>query len=349
MASYERSFRSSAKEIITKKHKLRKKLSWLAKCARTLAMAGMLGGLGAGGIEYGLEKITETKDQAQYEQTISAEAQKQEAEAEKLFGDNLKEGLKLFDAKPNDLLAANPSAHEPETETTEKTFVGSIATKEGQLDANIMRGIVQETFPKGWINNEIERIEFEEKEEYIEYEGVKSRALATCYRNGRQNNKQKDEIIFHKAAERTAPYDLVHTISHEVAHANDWVSDNEMTITEKTALAVKIGRRVGASNRFMSSYVESIQYENDDKRTRYYRTMEYWAVICEQFFKDATKLHVEDYKIIAAHIRKTDPNFSWVAAAKRRQELVFQLVHEQSQRIEQNSATGNVMSSPDQQ
>lgn len=327
-------------------HRHQRGLKQLAMFARSLVLGGMIGGLGAGGIRYGLEKVAETKYQAQFEQT--ADMTTQEIKIKELFGTyypsanemaksifeqkkrDPREGLRLlFGAKPDNLLA-NESAQEPETEQTERTLVGAIPTKEGQLDAMIVNKIVQETLPKGWLNNEVERIEYEDVEQDVDYEGIKNKALASCYGNGRLNNKRKTEIIFYAGSKRTSLDYVVGAINHEVAHANDWESDNEMTVAEKAALALKIGQRLKAKDRFMSSYVESIEYKNNKKKTRYLKATEYWAEICAQYFEDATRLNIKDYQIVDAHIRKTDPSFNWITAAVRRREITRQVAIRQA-------------------
>ncbi len=322
-------------------------LRQLNKWARVFVLSGLIGGSGAGGVRYGLDWLIEKEYRPQIEMAKKFDLTKQDRKRVlELFGryypfylkekeitenvsadiarkrDDPKEGLRLLlGQKPEQLV--RPPSGEKETAETEKTMVHSIPTGDGLLEATAIDQILQETLPKGWVNNEVEKVTYEERD-----------GRATCYRNGVNNDKRKAEIVFRIYSRTCSLEHVVGVLGHEHAHANDWESDNEMTTVERVALILKIAERLETDDRFQSSYVEAINYENDPQRTRYTKAVEYWAVICQWYFSNADMLSIEDFKIVDSHIRKTDPKFNWVTAAARRLEIIRQMMLRQKAQVQ---------------
>ena len=143
-------------------------------------------------------------------------------------------------------------------------------------------------------------------------------ALATL----EPDRSSRASIVFYKCSREHSREQIINAIAHEVAHSNDWNLDNEMTHKERVDLLLKIFERVNSEDRFMSSYVEGI-VDSDKKREAFLKVREYWAVICAQYFSDASKLNIKDAELIEGHIKRTDPEFNWGEKATRRLNLAY--------------------------
>jgi hypothetical protein len=203
----------------------------------------------------------------------------------------------------------------PETDQTPKTTVEALNTKDGPLSKERFEQIL-ETYPKGWVYNEIGAFQINNFNKAMTYKGTSGNTLADSY----PDSKYRIQINFYKIAEKQEGKCIVRTIGHEVAHTNDWCSDNEMTALERAALILKVYQRMLEKDHFKSSYVESIN-EDDKKENDYYKTREYWAVICEEYFADPNKLNKKDFDLVDAFVKKTDPTFDVMAAKKKRENL----------------------------
>lgn len=123
------------------------------------------------------------------------------------------------------------------------------------------------------------------------------------------SGEERSEIIFNDEIMKN--YSLNHIFDilyHEIAHANDWGCDAEMSDEERLELLYRVAERFQAPDRYHSNYVESIQ--GSDKQLEVGRkALEYWAKICEVYFSDPDRLHIKDFQLVDDQVRKTDPNF----------------------------------------
>ncbi len=102
--------------------------------------------------------------------------------------------------------------------------------------------------------------------------------------------------------------ELLETLAHEIGHANDWDSDNSLSAEDRFDLLLAVSNRVRSKDRFMSSYVESIN--NDDNKIELYnKCVEYWAEIYSAYILRPSMLNYEDFKIVDALVKKADPDF----------------------------------------
>lgn len=327
------------------KEKKKESLKKLAKLARNFVLAGVLGGTLGAGLRFGvIEQIGETKHQQQYERIEDLKKwtssnllpdfkkfEKLDDAQKEAFGDNFNwigekhRVRELANTPTEDYLVLN--INEPwskhETDNTERTVATAIQLEEGAIEGEDIQQILQETFPIGWVNNEVGAIRQSDETQHTHYQhlgGIKYKALASCYRQGVGKDKEKTEIVYHGDAKTEFTGNLIDSFSHEIAHANDWVSDNEMSTLERVNLLLKIYKRLKSPDRYLSYYVESIQGK-DLKEQNYNRAVEYWAEISEQYFKDASRLHIDDFRLVDGHIRKTDPNFNWKTAMEKRNQI----------------------------
>lgn len=103
-------------------------------------------------------------------------------------------------------------------------------------------------------------------------------------------------------------------ITHEAAHAHDWLSDNAMTTTERINLLLRVVERVQAPDRYKSAYVEGI-IMSDAQTTLAVKAQEYFAVISAATMGGSPKeetpagLQHIDSEIAQSVIRKHDRNF----------------------------------------
>lgn len=329
-----------AAEVLPEKRN--RTLNKIKEMARTLVMVGMTSGLAAGTVSaQGIEK-----DQGfdfvkwygkQYERIYKLESK--DAKLRELYGDNyftsaafhkesVERGAKRFVNtetasrqyfRPVDSFEIR--VYPGETKDTEKALTQTVEFKDGDLSAKILSEIL-ETYPKGWVNNEIESVT--QEEQAVENEDSGSREGWVTVAGARVSRAGKKKLVFYKVpmSEKPAEY-VVETLGHEIAHGNDWFSDNEMNDEERADLALAISERLSAEDRFQSSYVESIEHE-DKKKERYKKATEYWAEISAQYFENASKLNVKDFIIVDQQVQKTHPGFNWRETKERRDNLIRQ-------------------------
>lgn len=317
----------------------------LKEAARVMVMAGVASGLGAGTVAgQGAERRQAASRgfdftkwyQSQYERVHKLE--EKERELQKLFGNNYSESASYYregieeETKrykessyskyfiPVDLFGIRP--FNSETRETKKTETAPLYCKDGVLESMDLSEIIDQTFPKGWVNNEVEAVitEKEIPKRNVGNSGPKEGWITIAVT--RPSKEGRDKIIFSETAVRNESTNyIVNTFGHEIAHANSWMSDNETGDEEKADLLLKIADRLSSADRYKSSYVESINNQDKNKE-KYTKASEYWAEICAQYFEDPTQLNVKDFQIVDAQVRKTDPNYDWQKSRSERARIL---------------------------
>ena len=194
-----------------------------------------------------------------------------------------------------------------------------------EIRANVLSEYLN-SLPRSWAE-EIAYIGQSNEYGQMSYEGVKGGALASCAGVGKQS-----VITFYAPTRGTSPAYVMHSLSHEIAHANDWSEDEEMSYKERVDLLYDIAQRVFANDRFHSSYVESIENPDLGKRN-YQRAVEYWAEICAQYFSDPTKLNIRDYAIVDSQVRETDPNYNALTSSNQRAGILKAVLVQKLQKV----------------
>ena len=193
-----------------------------------------------------------------------------------------------------------------EKEVTAETEVREVKGENGVLEVEQLKQILS-SLPEGWVTNEI--IYIGQKEVEIDKEKAQEKEWSVVARVDRAGPNW-DSIWFLEDSSDFSVYYLINTLMHEVAHANDWTSDNEMSFYERLDMLLELTNRYKEDDRYMSTYVEGIEIERDKDNAELYRKVsEYWAEICSQYFEDPSVLHVKDIQIIEKHINRTDPDF----------------------------------------
>lgn len=218
-------------------------------------------------------------------------------------------------AEPSEMLERPPSSEERErADVRVNDFVLHPEYYEGgkveqRIDSATVDRILAETYPKGWVRGEVASVEqLPDRVLFGERYGLgkDAEAFATCYREGLSD---QSKIVFHGISERGySANEIFEVLAHELAHANDWESDNEMNQGEKMNLLLQVGDRLDDEDRYYSSYVESIE-NKDEQAGRYLKASEYWAEICAAYLFDQSNMSYQDYKLVENHLKKQDPNF----------------------------------------
>ncbi len=197
-----------------------------------------------------------------------------------------------------------------EEEIKEKMAVGYFKLRYDnepvQISGEHLYEAVKIGFPQQWVEKEIKTIkQVEEVKRVGSHYGLKGnwKTVATTTRK----LFLREDITFYKDSE-TNLEEFLHTLSHEIGHANDWESDNEMDATERVDLLLAIRERLQSKDRYVSDYVESI--ENKDKQEELYlKAVEYWAEICAAYFSDPENLNYKDFVLVNNTIKKHEPDY----------------------------------------
>jgi len=189
------------------------------------------------------------------------------------------------------------------------------------LDGEKIGQILHDTFPKGWL--EVRQVIQQDitddvPEQYGLKEGLKS--LASCSQIG------ESSIIFYQGSRQYRLSFLISDVmAHELGHANDWHSDEQLDYSERQKLLLAIGNRIKSEDRYLSDYVESIN--NEDKKTEnHLKASEYWAEICSQYFTAPEWMNIKDYLLVDGVVRKADPDYQPAEMAQKRWDMIEQAI-----------------------
>lgn len=171
-------------------------------------------------------------------------------------------------------------------------------------------------FPPDWINGKVAKIIIHQ-----ETYGKKVSILRDGNAIGEFDTTNDSVHIYGATIGETDLTQFDRTISHEVAHGNDWIRNGELTTPERIDLLSKIVARLLSKDRFVSSYVESIQ-TSDKETTISHQCEEYFAEIASAFFSNPTELHYKDYLIIHELVMKKNASFD-IEAEKRKRARSF--------------------------
>lgn len=123
--------------------------------------------------------------------------------------------------------------------------------------------------------------------------------------------------IFGVTAERKTFAEFDRVIAHELAHGNDWMNNEELTTTERINLLSKVLVRVMSTDRYFSSYVESIA-SGDKKTTLAHKCEEYFAVIIAAFLYDPSVLSWQDVQLADRLMSQLNPAYDVIEGTQLR-------------------------------
>ena len=209
-----------------------------------------------------------------------------------------------------------------ESEVVASTRVSALEGEDGILNEQAFKDILVKTFPQGWVRNEVLSIRQidEEKAESkrSDAKGLEGWEVIAGIRHGAGHWGQ---IRLYSPIKEYKLFSVLGFIAHELGHANDWEHDNEMSIEERMDMLLAVSERLQAEDRFYSHYVESIENENPQAEL-YLKAKEYWAMICEQYYREPLMLSIEDALLVEEHIKKSDPDFDFLSARLARDSIL---------------------------
>ncbi|MBU2109700.1 hypothetical protein KKB71_01960 [Patescibacteria group bacterium] len=206
------------------------------------------------------------------------------------------------------------------------------------LNSSVLEKIWKDgdTYPKGWIDGEVESIEYTEKKFSMkdygpEFKERNADAVMERYLERILVNIDKEEM---KRFEKRDLIDgLNFRVSHELGHSNDWETDNELSLVERVQLLKEIISRMESEKPFISimsefigekSYHQKIRKANIEEEN-ILRAKEYWAEICEYYFNMPDWLqekYPEDFAIVDKYVKKNDHNFNPFVAKDKRNSIL---------------------------
>jgi hypothetical protein len=179
--------------------------------------------------------------------------------------------------------------------------------KEVVVPHDIVKDILEETFPERWAKEGPRRIGFQKSEDP---EALKQLGLPKTWRIVAETSAGESYITFYKQASRQPVDKLINnTLAHEMAHNFDWTNLAVTSFEERMDLLQAIGERIGSKDRLKSDYVETIKNEAKQEE-RYLKAQEYWAEICAAYFSHPKEMNYKDFKIVDNWMKKFDQKWN---------------------------------------
>ena len=149
-------------------------------------------------------------------------------------------------------------------------------------------------YPKGWISGEVEDVEYIDDIEGILDSG--SRKGGEFRRKGLLSSK----IFLYQFTPKADSDKDEHFVSnevvfHELGHANDWESDQDLTILERQNLLLRVLARMETKDTYDTKDHYHKSYLDGTKRGLYRAAKEYWADICAEYFCICKNLYIYKY------------------------------------------------------
>lgn len=153
-----------------------------------------------------------------------------------------------------------------------------------------------EKLPPGWRKN-IGEIRFNDQIEKLPTSYGTPKNWILSARTAYRRETQKTDLVFFRIPHKRTQSSFQSDFYHEAAHASDWQRSTQHSTDDSIRFAYAVLERIKSSERFYSPYVESIR--NKDKQTEtYIKTVEYWAEIAAQYFKDKSQLPLQDQRLV---------------------------------------------------
>ncbi len=192
---------------------------------------------------------------------------------------------------------------------------GNPGTYQWLYSASSFKSLILSTYPKNWIDGEISDIY--QRKKRVPYD-KKTDIAANC----NTDSTGYSVITFHGVSLYMYPFEIISEhFSHESAHANDWYTDNGLTLEQRLDFFLKIANRLQSDDRYNSEYLETVRqdYASDHDLQWKKMTAEYWAEICEEYLNgQLQKLQRPDIEIIEWVISLNDPNYDLLGSCEER-------------------------------
>lgn len=253
--------------------------------------------------------------------------------ASMILGQIASSGLDLVKAAYEEQERARAAAKEPRKDADAEKEVARPETEIRQeellaLDPEASPERVRfilDTLPESFVDGEVASIGFtDEKFEMHESYGAELQESQGAGTAAGGTRAERTVITFWKGMKGHPSEQIWNgTLLHEVAHANDWDTDDQMEPAERTELKANVVARVQSEDRYRSPYVEAISNPDAAKELDI-KAKEYWGEIVEAYLKGEA-LPTDDEALVKGFIAKSDPAFDRDAALAKRKDAIAQM------------------------
>ena len=126
-----------------------------------------------------------------------------------------------------------------------------VKASNGLITEELLQQYLQ-TYPQNWVNGETESIEQRDDNKFIEKQRFFSRSVAVAVASSLPNGKEN--ITFTKTSRKFDLKDLFFTLSHELAHGNDFERDGDLSTDELMDLALALADRIQTKKKIKITY-----------------------------------------------------------------------------------------------
>jgi hypothetical protein len=182
-------------------------------------------------------------------------------------------------------------------------FAGS-----GFSDKRVQKEL-EKRFDKRWLYGSASVFVYVPMEKYAQTFQVSGEAENASMLNIFTKNGD-ERVVVYRSEDAKNMTGLLDILSHEIAHHQDWESNNRLPIQERLAFLVEVTSRLESDDRCRFPYVEeTIPGEYKDASpgfVKYRQAREYWASLNERYdrdrmfvkYNDLKTYYSKDYKLV---------------------------------------------------
>lgn len=207
-------------------------------------------------------------------------------------------------------VGAKMSGFKPEGERVKLENVDDIQYRDGVIKAEEIKAFLG-AMPANWGHGEV-----------VAVEGLDKSSMDRDSANVvMEYQRLKLKVGFDKGdMKKLSRFEVLESLGHEFGHANDFLSDNDLSEAEKESLKDKISKLFSAPDRFRSFTIEIAVHENAGER----RVLaEYWAELCSSYMLDPTVINAEEFRLVDDYAKKNDPNYNWKESIEKRWAIAY--------------------------
>ncbi|HCM68176.1 MAG: hypothetical protein A2898_02675 [Candidatus Kerfeldbacteria bacterium RIFCSPLOWO2_01_FULL_48_11] len=234
-----------------------------------------------------------------------------------IYGDDL---INVYISMARDAVAKGDITDQDSIES--KVDLVTTGFEEFGITSEHLKQICRSTFPKNWVLNEVDSIIYTGSEnqpdsaEYLQHTPKSTDWTTMAVARLKDHGVTSIDVSPHTEFDP-----LFENLAHELGHANDWRSNNNLTADQRMQLFAEVTRRyTEGENVFYSDYVET---KNDLNK----KVKEFWAEICAAYFINPDQLraeHPEDFALVDKWVKLEDPGFNAAEKATERNEMYNQ-------------------------
>ena len=181
-------------------------------------------------------------------------------------------------------------------------------------DAEV-KSVVENKFPTQYLTGTLSGIKFDPRVKTEDKMMILGEVTELGIGRLARENDWRTPITIYNTPEELTMEKLVAVLGHELGHVNDWSNSLMLGSSERVELLSDVAERAGASDRFQSTYVETIAPDDLNRRyigklpagtdqqqlLNYIRTTEYWAELTAEYFNHPAELkanHPNDFAMV---------------------------------------------------